>query len=62
MGFLDLFTDDNKKKKQDDTDDLALLTVLFDTEKQMVEKDIAQATDFDYETEDEDDYYYEDEK
>jgi hypothetical protein len=60
MGFLDLFTDD-KKKKKDDTDDLALLTVLLDTEKEMVEKDIAQANDFDYEVEDEDDYYFEDE-
>lgn len=61
MGLLDLFTDDNKNKKND-LDDDTIFTVLLDAEKKMVERDIVEASDLDDEVEDEDDYYYEDEK
>jgi hypothetical protein len=59
MRFLDLFTDD--KKKKDDLDDDTIFTVLLDTEKEMLKKDLIEPTDFSDEVEDEDDYYYEDE-
>ena len=61
MGLLDLFTDDDKNKKND-LDDDTIFTVLLDAEKKMVERDIVEASDLDEEVEDEDDYYYEDEK
>ncbi len=61
MGLLDLFTDDDKNKKND-LDDDTIFTVLLDAEKKMVERDIVEASDLDDEVEDEDDYYYEDEK
>jgi len=62
MGLLDWLAPDEKKNKKDDLDDATLYTVLFDTEKKMIERDLIEPTDFDDEVEDEDDYYYEDEK
>ena len=57
MGLLDLF-DDNKK----DIDDESLFVTLFDNEKEEVTKNDWTSSDFDDETEDEDDYYNEDER
>ena len=60
MGLLDLFAgnDDNKK----DIDDESLFVTLFDNEKEEVTKNDWTSSDFDDETEDEDDYYNEDER
>ncbi len=59
MGLLDLFAGDDKKN---DIDDESLFVTLFDNEKEEVTKNDWTSSDFDDETEDEDDYYNEDER
>ncbi len=57
MGFLDLFTGDDKEIKDED-----LFVTLFDNEKEEVNKGSFSSLDFSDEEEDEDDYYYEDDE
>ena len=46
----------------DEVEDLSILDVLFDDEKDIKDQDDYDDENFDDEPEDEDDYYYDDEK
>lgn len=51
-----------KEEKNDPVQDLAILDFLFNDEKEIIEKDNYDLCDFDDETEDEDDYYEEEDE
>ena len=51
-----------KEEKNDPVQDLAILDLLFNDEKEIIEKDNYDLCDFDDETEAEDDYYEEEDE
>ncbi len=60
MCLLKLFSDD--KQETDPAKDLTLFDILFNDEKEIVNKTDYDENDFDDECEDEDDYYFDDDK
>ena len=60
MCLLKLFSDD--KHETDPAKDLTLFDILFNDEKEIVNKTDYDENDFDDECEDEDDYYFDDDK